>query len=502
MNRKFIFSLLTCIMSLSLFATPVVFAKESTTKVENVSSKYSYSLLYSLMEKAWTKADEHNIKLTSFKEREKVLKLCKKTSLADFEDIPVLEKVGSRYQMDQSNYGKFIYDGEFESDSRPHGFGILYKQNSLFPEPLVKYIGYFNHGRFEGYGVEFLSSDPSDEQDSFVLVMGYSNSTDVYNTLNVHEGYFKKGYSDGKGIDYSMTYDETKVDQFEPTRDDIEYDYLIGDYNKKGINGDLKYFVGYSLAYEGDVKNNKYDGFGKQYYLYSDQLKYEGEFKQFQYHGTGILYDLDGSILAKGKFVNGQFQGRKNKTKTLKVTVEEVLENPRKYNGITVKLQGSFPQSQMVNKYNQAIYAIKASPPSNSYIEIIGKEPDIWFCEGYVYGTIVIEEGLTKIYATSFELIKVYTSVSQDNSQNSSSSQSGQNNQISMGNYIANFNMTIRQSPDQSSNKVGSLKQSEIVYIEEISTGMVNNVEGIWGKTNKGWICISDGETDFMSPSN
>lgn len=53
--------------------------------------------------------------------------------------------------------------------------------------------------------------------------------------------------------------------------------------------------------YDGEWKNDKYDGFGA---LYDHGEKYTGDFKEGKFHGTGNLYKVNGDIY-EGEFLKG-----------------------------------------------------------------------------------------------------------------------------------------------------------------------------------------------------
>ena len=72
------------------------------------------------------------------------------------------------------------------------------------------------------------------------------------------------------------------------------------------IEGILKYADG--SKYEGQLKNNKLDGFGI-FYRPDGSKKYEGEFQAGNYHGKGIWYRADGSKWYEGGLVSGMRNG-------------------------------------------------------------------------------------------------------------------------------------------------------------------------------------------------
>ena len=62
------------------------------------------------------------------------------------------------------------------------------------------------------------------------------------------------------------------------------------------------------IEYEGEYKNGKRHGKGKEYYPMTNTLKYSGQFKNDKYDGKGELYTEDGKLKYKGKFKNGLYE--------------------------------------------------------------------------------------------------------------------------------------------------------------------------------------------------
>ena len=60
-----------------------------------------------------------------------------------------------------------------------------------------------------------------------------------------------------------------------------------------------------TLIYEGEYKNDLYDGKGKLFY--ENGKYYEGEFVEGLKHGKGILFYKDGKIKYDGQFEKGKF---------------------------------------------------------------------------------------------------------------------------------------------------------------------------------------------------
>ncbi|MDD2620680.1 MAG: hypothetical protein PHC92_08455 [Syntrophomonadaceae bacterium] len=64
---------------------------------------------------------------------------------------------------------------------------------------------------------------------------------------------------------------------------------------------------GFSVAYDGDLKDGKPDGTGRAYY--KDGRIYEGEWKDSQPHGQGKLYYANLNLWYEGEWKNGKREG-------------------------------------------------------------------------------------------------------------------------------------------------------------------------------------------------
>ena len=73
------------------------------------------------------------------------------------------------------------------------------------------------------------------------------------------------------------------------------------------MNGNIQEYLNGFLLYDGEIKNDMYDGKGTLYYNESDQVKYRGKFKDNLYDGKGTLYDESGEVIYNGKWKNGDY---------------------------------------------------------------------------------------------------------------------------------------------------------------------------------------------------
>ena len=219
------------------------------------------------------------------------------------------------FKQSTSSYGDYQYYGKMKN-GRPDGNGIVLENG--FPI----YMGEFNKGNLEGFGILLTCSKPGSQLPSVI-----------------YEGGLKDGKYDGKGIEYlpaeSIYLDYTYHDagnylsklteEYEAAsdydEDFVQYEgYYVGvfgvsyegEYSKGEMNGEGKIYtvsmeLRHWLVYEGQLKKDQCTGKGKKYYP-NGQLCYSGEFKNGEYNGKGTLYNEDGSVNYKGKFKNGEIK--------------------------------------------------------------------------------------------------------------------------------------------------------------------------------------------------
>lgn len=92
----------------------------------------------------------------------------------------------------------------------------------------------------------------------------------------------------------------------------------------------VEYFENGKVNYEGEIKDNKYHGFGKKYTL-NGKLIYEGEFENGLPNGKGKLF-VENKI-AQGTFKDGKLDG--------KVEILDLIEGKTEHkiysNGIVIE---------------------------------------------------------------------------------------------------------------------------------------------------------------------
>ncbi len=214
----------------------------------------------------------------------------------------------------------YLFYGELK-DGRPDGMGILMSNIFYGDEEHarirnIEYIGNFEAGKKNGYGLSFSCAE-------------------YYGTEHrlTYEGEHKKGgFTEGteycirKETEiYPVEYQEFSNETIKKitlcnhlitckysSKEGCFYNYI--DEYVKEYDGEIKellphgkgteYYNSGEIKYKGEYKEGKYHGEGTEYYE-SGKVKYEGEYKNGVYHGKGTLYNEDGSVKYEGKFKKG-----------------------------------------------------------------------------------------------------------------------------------------------------------------------------------------------------
>lgn len=219
-------------------------------------------------------------------------------------------------------YDGYLYYGELK-DGRPDGYGMLYVapknsnwlltyENHAFA---CRYIGQFSDGRFDGFGVLFTESEnghaflsrlrPYDEStgENAVDFLTWSNYAEYF-------GEFSDGYKSGVGNSFHLS--DSYIGSFENALSQIDldnpsYSIEVGEYKKDLLNGVNKQYIGGYLYYDGESKNDMFDGYGVLYHYGTNVPFYEGEFKNDMRHGTGTSYSETGEVIYQGKWKNNDY---------------------------------------------------------------------------------------------------------------------------------------------------------------------------------------------------
>ena len=178
------------------------------------------------------------------------------------------------------------YDGDLDSELRPHGDGRRVYADG------TRYSGAFLHGARDGHGV--CTTATGEEYDGGWLNdqrHGRGTQRDVLG--GTYEGTFKEGLRSGHGL---MRFPDGSSYEGEWVAD--RYEGIGNLYHKPTSEG--------NDMYGGHWKDGKEDGHGV--YSYANGARYDGEHSNGRRHGEGVLTLRDGSML-KATWVDGSVRG-------------------------------------------------------------------------------------------------------------------------------------------------------------------------------------------------
>lgn len=220
--------------------------------------QYRDSLVYSRMWSAWQYATDNGIPINNFKERAEVCDFIREDSVDEIannliyiyetENIHITRENSSHYKKSDSET-ELLYYGELNEDSEPEGLGILFEIYTSFydldPELFIRYIGYFENGEYDGYGIQF-SIETLDDVLNISTRINWEilqENLTFFNGNKTYEGYFENGEYNGRGNYYTnnlyylaMTMDEVR--EIDPT--ELTYDYIIGEFKNNEPTDDTK----------------------------------------------------------------------------------------------------------------------------------------------------------------------------------------------------------------------------------------------------------------------
>lgn len=244
---------------------------------------------------------------------------------------------GDYYARTKESSGEDIYwyAGDLK-DNRPDGFGSLYRavevdmsdsENGSYlltvddylgsgDSYLAKvYVGQFTEGRFDGTGIKYYTS--WDSQGTGPSLFDIPISANMYQLCEgdvqqlvylagnpvCYVGEFEKGEYSGKGSTFYAA-----VAQDEETGEvRCGVSATTGEFKDGKANGKVKeYTLGY-LSYDGEMKDDQYDGEGTTYYYLTNQKAYVGGLKNGVQNGQGTEYDRDGNVVYSGEWSNGDY---------------------------------------------------------------------------------------------------------------------------------------------------------------------------------------------------
>lgn len=175
---------------------------------------------------------------------------------------------------DQDN--NVIYNGQF-NQGRFHGEGKVYYKNRLIFE------GQFNEGEIEGFGRAFR-----EDGETFYEGFWCKNMFHGEGKLSLRNGFSYKGlFINNEFIIDNKIYSNR-------WNWDLSVNYLT------------EFEKCICIIYEGDIEDNKRNGFGKWVEVedlsstVGAKIRYEGEWKNNKKHGKGVSYDYRGRIISEG----------------------------------------------------------------------------------------------------------------------------------------------------------------------------------------------------------
>lgn len=241
--------------------------------------------------------------------------------------VNILEQKGGLFEknylgvtMNQNT--EYLYYGKTK-DNRPNGFGVVVT-NIVDPDDITTlgylvYAGNFKEGRFDGYGALFAQQAEALYRNNYAVeelakLFYQEGFLDDNNgempalaylcSYVMADGNWSKGEMDGKMnlFDICLNYESE-----EGFWGGVCYPNIAVTNTKNGSqSGDTKLYESGILVYDGEMKNNSYNGKGTSYYS-NGQKQYDGEWKNGKYNGTGTLYDENGTKIYKGKWENGDY---------------------------------------------------------------------------------------------------------------------------------------------------------------------------------------------------
>ena len=208
----------------------------------------------------------------------------------------------------------YIYVGEVKDD-QPHGVGTVYCEYNWLDRgeqgPDCVYLkcieGYFEKGKCNGFGIKYKPSLEDGDLQRINMEIDrltqydYETCTRLYYDPVTYIGEYKNGEQKGTGIKFKFP-EESDNDYITGRYNMQDYTISTGDFKK----GDLvkgRIYLHEHLLYNGELKDGKRTGKGQLYYRNRDELAFDGKFKDDDVL-EGTMYDLDGTVLAEGKWTN------------------------------------------------------------------------------------------------------------------------------------------------------------------------------------------------------
>lgn len=476
--------------------------------------------VFPLIEQQVSYANRHGIPLLRFPKEEAELNSWFETYDGDLCYVKTDQLFGENVYKRTSERSKYLYMGAFE-DNTATGYGMLFKAADAL-EPILTYddhpydllyAGHFMDGRCDGFGIQFRTSKIGCQ----ILheYCPYEYGTEQYKQYlmlwsNYAEyiGDFSKGKMTGKGnrfflvtAEYDFLHGITKsTDNYDI--DDPHFAIDIGEFKNGEPNGKIKCYALGDILYDGEMKDGRYDGYGKLYHSDGTTLKYEGHFKNDQYHGEGTSYSETGEVVYSGDWKYGDYGDWEN---TDRKTAASIGAKNASVDALS-KVETSEPIQPTETQ------PLQMAPPSNeSSLELlvtvkqssgglnIRSGPDVSYEK---VGRLAVGETVTVTQVQSngtsqWGLIDRgwicmdYVDIGSQQSQPTGGSSTSVN--ITVCVKLSAGELRIRSGPDTSYSEVGRLYGGEILTVTELQqTGGTQ-----WGRISQGWVCMDYVDTVY-----
>lgn len=375
------------------------------------------------------------------------------------------------------------------------------------------YAGHFMNGRCDGFGIQFRTSKIGCQ----ILheFCPYEYGTEQYKQYlmlwsNYAEyiGDFSKGKMTGRGnrfflvtAEYDFLHGITKsTDNYDI--DDPDFAIDIGEFKNGEPNGKIKCYALGDILYDGEMKDGRYDDYGKLYHSDGTTLKYEGHFKNDQYHGEGTSYSETGEVVYSGDWKYGDYGDWEN---TDRKTAASIGAKNASADALP-KVETSEPIQPTETQ------PLQMAPPSNeSSLELlvtvkqssgglnIRSGPDARYEK---VGRLAVGETVTVTQVQSngtsqWGLIDRgwicmdYVDIGSQQSQSTGGSSTSVNMTVCV--KLSAGELRIRSGPDTSYSEVGRLYGGEILTVTELQqTGSTQ-----WGRIPQGWISMDYVDTVY-----
>jgi len=206
---------------------------------------------------------------------------------------------GKEYDED----GNVIFEGEYINGL------ICGKGKEYIGDGNVIFEGEYINGLRHGKGKEYALNNYKLRFEGEYLYNNKLKGKEYVNEKLEYEGeylfgkkYNGKGYDENGNLIYELKNGNGKVKEYDEFgKLKFEGEYKNGKRNGKGKEYDLNY-----IKFEGEYLNGLRNGKGKEYNGSIEMLLFEGEYLNGKKNGKGKEYNLNGNLLYEGEYLNGK----------------------------------------------------------------------------------------------------------------------------------------------------------------------------------------------------